>query len=188
MSLVLIINLRLHRLDKLLKFGNLEFKKLNCVLSGDLLSLKGSRELERRLELAGEGFEAMDDILWDVGPLFRPLMIVFFKLCQRRFWGSWSTDLAARPVAVLVFCSGFIVLIYPLQFMRDNGGNASGVVVVSRKLLVMVLFSGLSLSFTFFHKLLDQFNIMLEAIVLGDERIEEMELVCMAGEGALGLP
>ena len=82
MSLALIINFRLRRLDKLLKFGNLEFEKLNCVLSGDLLSLKGSRELKRRLELAGEGFEVMDDVLWDVGPLFRPLMIVFFKLHQ----------------------------------------------------------------------------------------------------------
>ena len=33
MSLALVINFRLRRLDKLLKFGNLEFEKLNCLLS-----------------------------------------------------------------------------------------------------------------------------------------------------------
>ena len=54
-----------------------------CIYDNDRFpDVKGSRELERRLELAGEGFEVMDDVLWDVGPLFRPLMIVFFKLHQ----------------------------------------------------------------------------------------------------------
>jgi hypothetical protein len=43
---------------------------MNCVLSVNLLSLERSRELERGLELAREGFEAVDDILWDVGSCF----------------------------------------------------------------------------------------------------------------------
>ena len=55
MSFMLVVNLRLCRLDRLLKLGDLEFEKLDRVLSGGLLSLKGSGELERRLELAGEG-------------------------------------------------------------------------------------------------------------------------------------
>ena len=45
MNLVLFINFCLHCPGKLL-FCNLEFEKLNCVLSSDLLSLKGLRELE----------------------------------------------------------------------------------------------------------------------------------------------
>ena len=65
-------------LQSLLPFTDHICQGFSLVLSG---GLKGSRELERRLELAGEGFEVMDDVLWDVGPLFRPLMIVF-KLHQ----------------------------------------------------------------------------------------------------------
>jgi len=63
---VLIADLRLSCLDQFLELGNLEFKKLDRVLSGDLLSLKGSGELESGLELAGKSFKAVHDILWDV--------------------------------------------------------------------------------------------------------------------------
>jgi hypothetical protein len=86
------------------------------------------------------------------------VVIVLIKLCKRRFRGSWSTNLAAGPAVVLVFRSGFFVLfIYPPQLMWNYGSNTSGaVVVVSRKLFVLLLFSGLGLSFTIFHKSLDQ--------------------------------
>jgi len=67
----------------LLKLSDLEFKKLDRVLSGGLLSLKGSGELERRLKLAGEGLEMVDDVLWDLGSWLRPVMIFVVKLCQR---------------------------------------------------------------------------------------------------------
>jgi hypothetical protein len=40
MRLALIVNLHLCRLNHLLKLGNLEFKKLDRILSGSLLSLE----------------------------------------------------------------------------------------------------------------------------------------------------
>ena len=64
---MLIIDLCLCCLDQLLELGNLVFKKLGCVLNGGLLNLKGLGELECRLKLAGECFEAVDDVLWNVG-------------------------------------------------------------------------------------------------------------------------
>ena len=70
--------------------------------------------------------------------------------------------------------------------MGNYGSNAAGIVVITRKFLAM-LFSGLGLSFPFFHKFLDQFNVVLETAVLGDERVEEMEPVGIAGEGTLSL-
>ena len=51
----------------------------------------------------------------------------------------------------------------------------------------MVLFFGLGLSFTFFHKLLDQFNIVPGALVLSDGRIRKMGLASVASEEPLGL-
>jgi hypothetical protein len=42
-------------------------------------------------------------------------------------------------------------------------------------------------SFMLFHEFLDQFNIMFEAIMLGDEGVEDMELFHVAGKGGLGL-
>jgi hypothetical protein len=48
---VLVVDLRLCRMDELLKFGNLEFEKVNRGLSGDRLSLESSRKLKRRLKL-----------------------------------------------------------------------------------------------------------------------------------------
>ena len=115
MSLVLIVDLCLGCLNQLLKLGNLEFKKLDRVLSGSLLSLKGSGELERRFKLTGEGFEAMNNVLWDVGPRFRPVVIIVIKFRQGRFGGSWSANLTAGPTAILVFCCGFFILfVYPL--------------------------------------------------------------------------
>jgi hypothetical protein len=48
---VLVVDLRLCHVDELLKFGNLEFEKVNCGLSGDRLSLESSRKLKRRLKL-----------------------------------------------------------------------------------------------------------------------------------------
>jgi hypothetical protein len=51
---------------------------------------------------------------------------------------------------------------------------------------VLLSFSGLSLSFTSFHELLDQFNVVLEAAVLSDKRIEKVELVSITVEGVLG--
>ena len=45
-----------------MKLSDLELKKLDRVLSGSLLSLKGLRELEHRFKLTGEGFEAMDNV------------------------------------------------------------------------------------------------------------------------------
>jgi hypothetical protein len=45
MSLVLIVNLRLCRLDQLLKLSDLEFEELDRILSSGLLSLKGPGEL-----------------------------------------------------------------------------------------------------------------------------------------------
>jgi hypothetical protein len=188
MSFVLIVNLRLCRLDQLLKLSNLEFEKLDRVLSGDLLSLKGSGELERRLELAGERLETVDNVLWDVGPWFRPMVVVVVKPCQRGFGSSRSTDLATGPTTILVFRGGFFILfIYPLQLMGDNCSDAAGVVVVTRKLLVVALFSSLGFSFALFHKLFDQLNVVLEAVVLSDEGLKEVELVSVAGEGALSL-
>jgi hypothetical protein len=60
--LLIVVDLRLHRLDKLLKFSGLGFK-VDCSTNGDLVRL---RELKHGLELVGEGFEAMvDDIPWD---------------------------------------------------------------------------------------------------------------------------
>ena len=66
MDFVLIVDLRLCGLDELLKFGNLEFEKLDCILGGGLLDLKRSRELKRGLELAGKGFQAVDDVFRNV--------------------------------------------------------------------------------------------------------------------------
>ena len=66
MSLVLVVDLCLCHLDQLLELGNLVFGKLNRVLSRGLLSLKGSGELECRFKLAGEGFEAVDDVVWNL--------------------------------------------------------------------------------------------------------------------------
>ena len=65
--LMLIVDLRLCRLDQLLELDNLVFEELDCILSGGLLSLKELGELERRLELTGEGFEVANDVLWNVG-------------------------------------------------------------------------------------------------------------------------
>ena len=80
----------------------------------------------------------------------------------------------------------FVLLIHSLQLMGNNGGNATGVVVVIRESLVVMLFSSLGLSPTFFHKLLKQPNVVFEAVVLGDERTQEVELVGITGEGILG--
>ena len=41
-------------------------KKLDRILGGGLLDLKGSRELRCGLELAGKGFEAVDDVFRSV--------------------------------------------------------------------------------------------------------------------------
>ena len=160
---------RLCHLDQLLKLGSLEFEKPDRVLSGGLLSLEGSGELEDRLELAREGLETVDDILWDVGPWLRPVVIVVVEFCQRRLGGSWSTDLTTGPTAVLVFYSGFFAPpIHPLQLMGNNGGNAAGVVIITRD-PAATLFSSLGCSFMIFHKLLDQFDIVLEAVMSSDE-------------------
>ena len=53
-------------MDELLEFSNLEFKKLDRILGGGLLDLKRLRELECELELAGKGFEVVDDIFRNV--------------------------------------------------------------------------------------------------------------------------
>ena len=53
MSLMLIVNLRLCRLDKLLKFGNLEFEEVNCKRTygdagtGDPMGSWGARQPSR---------------------------------------------------------------------------------------------------------------------------------------------
>ena len=87
-----------------------------------------------------------------------------------------------------MFRSGFIILlIHPLQLMWNDSSDAAGVVIVTQKLLVVGLFSRLSLSFTLFHKYFDQVNVVLEAVVLGDEQIENVELVGVVGEDVLGL-
>jgi hypothetical protein len=72
MGLVLVVNHCLCYLDKLLKFGNLEFEEVNSVLSGDLLNLERSGELERRTELFREGSETANDILRHVGSWLQP--------------------------------------------------------------------------------------------------------------------
>ena len=51
----------------------------------------------------------------------------------------------------------------------------------------MMSFPNPGVPFTLFHKLPDQLDVLLEAAVLSDERIEEMELVGIIGEGALSL-
>ena len=75
------------RLDQLLELSNPDFQKLNRVLGGDLLSLEGSRKLECRLELAGEGFEAVNDVLWDVRRGLRLVVLIVVKYCKGRFGG-----------------------------------------------------------------------------------------------------
>ena len=114
-----------------MKLGDLEFEKVYCILSGGLLSLKGMGELKGGLTLTGEGFETVDDVLQDLGSWLRSMVIIVLELRQRWFGGSWSTNLTAGPTAVLVFCSGFILFVYPLQLVGDNGGNAAGVVIIS---------------------------------------------------------
>ena len=52
--------------------------------------------------------------------------------------------------------------------MRNDSSDASCVVVIGREILI-VLFPGLSFTFALFHEFLDQFDIVLEAIVLCDE-------------------
>ena len=145
------------------------FERLNRVLSGGLLSLKGPGELERRLELAGEGFEVADDVVGDLGSWLRPVVIVV-KHCERRFGGSWSAGLATGPTTILMFCSSvFILLVYPLQLMRNNSSDAAGIVIVIREFLVAALFSHLSPSLALIHKYFDQINVVFEAVVLSDE-------------------
>jgi len=122
--------------------------------------------------LTGEGFEAVDNILWDLRPWFRPVLIFLVILCQGGFRSSWPTNLAAGPAAILVFCSFFIFFIYSPQFMRDDGSNTSYVIVIGRKLFIVPLFSRLGLSLALFHELLDQFDVVLETVMLRDERIE----------------
>jgi len=75
-----------------LKLGDLKLEKLDHILSRALLSLKGSGELECRFKLTGEGFGAVDDVLWDVGSWLLLVVIVVLKLHQRWFRGSWSTN------------------------------------------------------------------------------------------------
>jgi hypothetical protein len=170
MSLLLIVDLCLRNLNKLLKLGDLELEKVDRILSGGLLSLKGSGEFEGGLKLRGKGFETVDDVLRDLGSGLRSMVIVVLELRQRWFGGSRSTNLAAGPTAVLVFRGGFFILfIYPLQLVGDDGRNTAGVVVVIREFVVVKLFPSLGVPFTLFHKLLDQFNVLLEAAVLSDE-------------------
>ena len=66
MDFVLIVNIRVCDLDELLEFGNLEFEELHPILGGGLLNLRRSREPECGLELAGKGFEAVDDVFRNV--------------------------------------------------------------------------------------------------------------------------
>ena len=68
MCLVLMVNLWPCCLNQLLKLSDLVLKKLDYILSGSLLSLKVLGVLECRFKLTGGGFEALDIILWDVGP------------------------------------------------------------------------------------------------------------------------
>jgi hypothetical protein len=49
-----------------LKLSHLEFEELDHILSGSLLSLKGSREHKHRLKFGGKGVKVVDDVLWDV--------------------------------------------------------------------------------------------------------------------------
>ena len=129
---MLIINFGLCRLDQLLEFSNLEFQKLNRALGGDLLSLESSGEFERRLELAGEGFEAVNDVLWDVRSRLRSVVFIVVKDCKGRFGGSRSTNLAARPTTILVFHSSFFVLlIHPLQLVWNDSHDTMGVIIVT---------------------------------------------------------
>jgi hypothetical protein len=88
-----------------LELSNLVFEKVNRVLSGSSLSLKGPGELERRLKLAGEGFEAADNVVWDVGSWLRPAMVIVIELCKGGFGGSQSTNLATELTTILVFRS-----------------------------------------------------------------------------------
>ena len=79
------------------------------------MNLKGLGEFERRFKLTGEGSEAMNNVLWDMKPGRRPVVIIVVKLRQGRFGGSWSANLTAGPVVILVFCCGiFILFVYPL--------------------------------------------------------------------------
>ena len=91
MSLVLIITFGLRHLDQLLELGNLDFQKLNRILGGDLLSQGGSRKLKCRLELAGEGFKAVNDVLWDVRCGLRLVVLTIIKYHKGGFVGSWLT-------------------------------------------------------------------------------------------------
>jgi len=70
----------------------------------------GLGELGHRVELAGEGFEAVDDVLQDVGSWLQPAMIVITKLCRESSGGLWLTDLTNGPTVTLVFPSGFFIL------------------------------------------------------------------------------
>jgi len=53
------------------------------ILSGGLLSLKGSGEFERGLKLTEKGFGAVDDVLRDLRPGLRSTVIVVLELRQR---------------------------------------------------------------------------------------------------------
>jgi hypothetical protein len=60
-----------------------------------------------------------------MGPQFGPVVILFVELRQGR-----SPNLEAGSAVVLVFGSSFFIFAHSLQFMRNNSGDASGVVVV----------------------------------------------------------
>ena len=81
-GLGLIVDHCLCRMDQLLELGNIVFEKLNRIPNRGLLSLKGPGELECRLKLAGEGFEAADDVFWDVGSWLRPVVIIIVRFCE----------------------------------------------------------------------------------------------------------
>ena len=53
-----------------------------CNLSGGLLSLKGTGELEGELKLIGESFEMVDDVLLALGSGLRSMVIVVLEFRQ----------------------------------------------------------------------------------------------------------
>lgn len=142
------------------------FKKLDCILSRSLLGLRGLGEVKCGFKL----LESISRWWMGVGSWFRPVVVIIVKLYQWRFWGSWLTNLAARPtdnnpcVLWRLPCPH-----QPSPTQGDNSSNTAGIIVAIIQELHPMALSSLSLLFTLFHELLDRLDVMLEVAMFGDE-------------------
>lgn len=98
MNLVFIVNLCPCCLSQFLELCDLEFEKMDCILSGSLF-LKGLGKVEGGQELVGEGFEEMDDVVWGVGSWLRPVVTFVCKQVAIPLLGLEEVEVDARRIS-----------------------------------------------------------------------------------------